>query len=73
MFSNFHKESLRFNYLYPDEQQSCPIVSLQNWGIQSLEFLKMSKLVWHYLLSHGTVITAEYLPSKLNIQAYWET
>ena len=38
-------------------------------GAHILELLKISKSIWHYLLSHGIIITAEYLPSKLNVQA----
>ena len=65
-----------FHYSYPDGQQSCPIVSLENGGggyTHSLELLKISKSVWHYLLSHGIIITAEYLPTRLNVQADWES
>ena len=29
---DFHKNSLKFNHLYLDGQQSCPIVSLENGG-----------------------------------------
>ena len=32
----------------------------------SAEVLKTKKLIWHYLLSHGIIIIAEYLPSKLS-------
>ena len=42
-------------------------------GTHCLEILKISKSVWYYLLSHGIIITAEYLPSKLNVQADWES
>ena len=35
-------------------------------GIHSLELLKISKPICHYLLSHEIIIAAEYLPSKLN-------
>ena len=38
----------------------------------SLELLQIGKSIWRYLLSYGIIITAEYLPSKLNIQADWE-
>ena len=61
---NFQIKSLEFNYSYSDGQQSCPIISLKH----SLKLLKISKPIWHYLLSHGIIITAEYLPSKLNVQ-----
>ena len=37
-------------------------------GTHSLKLLKISKPIWHYLLFHGIIITAEYLPSKLNVQ-----
>ena len=46
---------------------------LKMGGTQSLELLKISDSIWHYLLSHGIIITAEYLPSKLNVQADWES
>ena len=40
-------------------------------GTHSLELLNISKSIWHYLLSHGIIITAEYLPGNLNVQADW--
>ena len=70
---DFHKKSVKFIYSYPDGRQSCPIVSLENEGGYSLELLKINKSIWHYLLSHGIIISAEYLPSKLNVQANWES
>ena len=42
-------------------------------GLKGLELLKISNSIWHYLLSHGIIITVEYLPSKLNVQADWES
>ena len=33
--------------------------------------LKISKSVCHYLLSHGIIITAEYLSMKSNVQRDW--
>ena len=71
---DFHKKSLNFNYSYSDGQESYPIVPLENGRYtHSLEFLKISKSIWHYLLFHGIIITAKYLPNKLNIQADWES
>ena len=46
---------------------------LKMGGTHSLELLKISKSIWHYLLSHGVIITEEDLPSKWNIQADWES
>ena len=37
-------------------------------GTHSPDPLKISKSIWKYLLSHGIIITAEYLPSKSNVQ-----
>ena len=45
---------------------------LKMQGTHSLELLKISKSIWHYLLSYAIIIFAEYLPSKLNVQADWE-
>ena len=46
---------------------------LKMGGTHSLELLKISKSICHYLLSHGIIITAEYLPSKLSVQTDWES
>ena len=48
------------------------VISLDNGGFRSQEFLKISKSISHYLLSHGIMITAEYLPRKLNVKVYLE-
>ena len=42
-------------------------------GTRSLELLKLSMSICHYLLSPGIMITAEYLPNKLNAQTDWES
>ena len=33
--------------------------------------LKLSKKIWQYLLKYQITITAEYLPSSLNVEAGW--
>ena len=42
-------------------------------GTHSPQLLKISKSIWNYLLSHQITITAEYLPSRLNVRADWES
>ena len=42
-------------------------------GTHSPKLLKISKSIWNYLLSHQIIITAEYLPSRLNDRADWES
>ena len=45
---------------------------LKMGGTHSPEFKNQQVNFWHYVLFHGIIITAEYLPSKLNVQADWE-
>ena len=40
-------------------------------GNRSPELLQIAKEIWDYLLANGLAVTAEYLPSSLNIQADW--
>ena len=73
---DFHKKPLKFNNSYEDGIHINKVALsdlLKMRGTHSLELLKISKSVWHYLLSHGIIITVEYLPSKLNAQAYQES
>ena len=49
------------------------LLKMGGGGGYSLELLKINKSIWHYLLSHGIIISAEYLPSKLNVRANWES
>ena len=42
-------------------------------GTSSAQLLKISNSIWNYLLSHQITITAEYLPSRLNVRADWES
>ena len=46
---------------------------LKMGGTRSPQLLKISKSIWNYLLSHQITITAEYLPSRLNVRADWES
>ena len=45
---------------------------LKMCGTRSPQLLKISKSIWNYLLFHQITITAEYLPSRLNVRADWE-
>ena len=40
---------------------------------ESPELLKTSKSIWYYVMSHRIIITANYSPSKVNVQADWES
>ena len=46
---------------------------LKMGGTHNPQLLKISKSIWNYLLSHQITITAEYLPSRLNVRADWES
>ena len=39
----------------------------------SPELRQVAKEIWDYLLANGIAVTAEYLPSSLNIQADWQS
>ena len=42
-------------------------------GTQNLKMVELTKEIWDYLLNWGITITAEYLPSELNLAADWES
>ena len=42
-------------------------------GTQNLRMVELAEEIWKYLLKWGITITAEYLPSKLNLTADWES
>ena len=42
-------------------------------GTQSKVPLEISKEIWGYLFNNQIMVTAEYLPSKLNVVADWES
>jgi hypothetical protein len=42
-------------------------------GTKNLTMIKISKRIWEYLLQHGITITAEWIPSHLNVIADWES
>ena len=42
-------------------------------GTRSPELLQVGKQIWDYLLANRIAVTAEYLPSSLNIQADWQS
>ena len=42
-------------------------------GTKSWELTKISKRIWHYLLDKEITLTAEWIPTQLNIVADWES
>ena len=42
-------------------------------GTRSQKLLQVAKEIWDYLLANRIVVTSEYLPSSLNIQADWQS
>ena len=45
----------------------------ENGGTQNLKMVELSKEIWEYLLKWGIPITAEYVPSELNVAANWQS
>ena len=54
-------------------QQDCFSILTQDRGTHSSQLLNISKEIWKYLLDKQIIITAEYLSSKLNVRADWES
>ena len=46
---------------------------LKMGGTQNLKLVQLTKEIWDHLLQCGITLTAEYLPSKLNVTADWES
>ena len=42
-------------------------------GTQNKMMFELAKEIWSYLLTYNIMITVEYLPSKLNVVADWES
>ena len=42
-------------------------------GTHNLKLVQLTKEIWDHLLQCGITLTAEYLPSKLNVTADWES
>ena len=52
---------------------SSALLGKNGGGTRSPELLQVAKEIWDYLLANGIAVTAEYLPSSLNIQADWQS
>ena len=46
---------------------------LKMGGTKNLKPVRLEKKIWDHLLQCGITLTAEYLPSKLNVTADWES
>jgi len=44
---------------------------LKRGGTVNMKMNQISKEIWEYLLHHGIMITVEYLPTHLNVEADW--
>ena len=44
------------------------LAKMRGGGTRSQELLQVAKEIWDYLLANRIAVTAEYLPSSLNIQ-----
>ena len=60
---NLHEKQESILHSLADRQHSSPILSYENgW-----ELTKISKRIWHYLLDKEITLTAEWIPTQLNI------
>ena len=70
---NFHKEFVTLDHSCSSRQQSCSGIPHEDGWYPQSTASKISKSIRNYLLSHQITITAEYLPSRLNDRADWES
>ena len=68
--SNIHKRTIKYSNSLADRQQD---YLLKMRRTHNREHLIISKSNWSYLLSKQTAMSAEYLPSALNVHADWES
>ena len=46
---------------------------LKMGGTKNKYLIELAKEIWNYLLHHEITITAEYLPSSMNVEADWQS
>ena len=67
--SNIHKRTINYSKSLADTLSYL----LKMEGTHNKELLHISKSIWSYLLSKQIAVSAEYLPSALNVHADWES
>ena len=68
--SNIHKRTIKYSNSLADRQQG---YLLKMEGTHNRELLLISKSIWSYFLSKQIAMSAEYLPSALDVHADWES
>ena len=48
-------------------------ISVKDGGTKNLKLVQLAKEIWDHILQRGIALTAEYLPSKLNLITDWES
>ena len=57
------------SYSFLNRKYNSFALSCEDGGNQNKYLLKLAKEIWKYLLNHGIIITAECLPSSMNVEA----
>ena len=61
------------NYSFPNRQYNSFVLFCKDGGTKNKYLIELAKEIWKYLLHHGITITAEYLPSSMNVEANWQS
>ena len=69
-FNFFENVQFQINS-FPSRQYECPFIPDEKGGTQNKEMITISKEIWQFALSKGIMITAEYLPGRLNVREDW--
>ena len=59
------------SYSFPNRQCNSLVLSCEDGGTRSNYLIELAKEIWKYLIHNGITITAEYLPSSMNMEADW--
>ena len=60
-------------HIQMDHTSSALCYLVKMGGTQNKMMFELAKEIWSYLLTYNILITVEYLPSKLNVVADWES
>ena len=55
------------SYSFLNRQYNSLVLSCEDKGTKNKYLIELAKEIWKYLQHHGFTITAEYLPSSMNV------
>ena len=69
-FKQFQMNAIHFQI---DNTTALSYLVKMGGGTKNKYLIELAKEIWKYLLHHGITITAEYLPSSMNVEGDWQS